>query len=107
MKYFVERKTVRGTKRKDNRVFGRCSLQLKIELAAKTFAQRQTPGAIQPAAKRRMHDQLHAAAIVEETFEHEIVLRRHHAQHNLRAGKIFNNLFGGCAEKYPLRQSDT
>ena len=94
MKDFVERKTVRWPKRKHDRIFSGRRLQFEIELAAKTFAQRQSPGAIQPAAKRRMQHQLHAAAVVKESFEHEIVLRRHHAQHNLRAGKIFNNLFG-------------
>ena len=94
MKYFIERKTVRRTKRKNYRIFSSRGLQLKIKLAAETFAQRQAPGAIEPAAKRRMHDELHAAAIVEETFEDEIVLRRHDAQHHLGAGQILDDLFG-------------
>ena len=97
MKDVVERKTVSWTKRKNDRIFGGRSLQFKIELAAEAFAQRQSPGAIQPAAKRRMQHELHAAAVVKESFEHEIVLRRHHAKHDLCAGKIFDDLFGGCA----------
>src|SRR6185503_6364096 len=72
-------------------------LQLKIKLAAKTLAKRQTPGAIEAAAKRRMQYELHAVAIVKEAFEDEIILRRHYAEHHSGAGEIFNNLFRRCA----------
>ena len=107
MKDIFERKTVGRTKREHDRIFGGCGLQLKIELAAETFAQRQSPGAIEPAAKRRMQDELHAAAVVEEPFENQIVLRRHDAEHDLGAGQIIDDLFGGRAARCPLRQSDT
>ena len=59
-------------KREYHRIFRRRSLQLKIKLATKTLAQRQAPGAIEPAAKRRMHHQLHAAAVIEKAAKPNI-----------------------------------
>jgi hypothetical protein len=70
---------MRWTKREYDGIFRGCSLQLKIKLDTKALAQRQTPGAIETAAKRRMHHELHAAAIVKESLQNQIVLRRHHA----------------------------
>ena len=70
-------------------------LQFKIERAAKTFAQRQSPGAIQPRAERRMNDQLHPAGFVEESFHHEFLLRRNDAQRLKRCAEIIGQL--GCA----------
>ena len=54
VKNLVERETVRWTKRKHYRIFGGRGLQFEVELATKTLAQRQSPGAIETAAKRRM-----------------------------------------------------
>src|ERR1043165_7998322 len=93
MEHIVEGKAVRWTKRKHDRVFRSCCLQFKVELAAETFAQRQSPRAIEATAERRMEHQLHAAAVVEEPFENQILLRRHDAENNLRTGQILNNLF--------------
>ena len=67
---------MRGGQREDDVVFSRGRLQLEIELAAEPFAQRQAPGAIDAAAKRRMDDELHAADLVEEALEYDRVLRR-------------------------------
>jgi hypothetical protein len=52
--------------REDDVVLGRRRLQLEIELAAKAFAQRKAPGAIDAAAIRRMHDELHSAGFIKE-----------------------------------------
>ena len=73
MKYFIERKTVGWTKRKHYGIFGGGRLQLKIKLAAKALAERQTPGAIEAAAKGRMQHELHAATIVKEALEDQII----------------------------------
>src|SRR5262249_7694124 len=61
-------KTVGWTKRQNDRVFGRRSLQLEIESAAETLAQRESPGAIQSTAKWRVQNELHAAAVVKKSF---------------------------------------
>ena len=82
--HFFQRKTVTGRERQNNRIFRRRRLQLEIELAAKTFAQTQTPGAVDAAAIRRMDDQLHAAGFVEETFEHDRSLCRQTTERLMR-----------------------
>ena len=69
--------TVRRGQRQDDIVFGRRRLQFEIEFAAEALAQSQSPGAIEPAAERRMNDELHAARFVEEPLEDDHILRRH------------------------------
>src|SRR5689334_22979588 len=93
MKDFVEREAVGWPKREHDGVFSGRGLQFEIELAAETFAQRESPRAIEPAAKGRVQHELHAAAVVKKSFENEIVLRRHHPKHDLRAREIFDKLF--------------
>src|SRR4051812_34109835 len=93
MENVVERKAVCWSKGENDRVLGGGSLEFEVELTAETFAQRESPGTIQTAAKRRVQDQLHTAAVVKEPLQHEILLRRHHAQNNLRSCEILNNLF--------------
>ncbi len=91
--------------RQHDRVFGRGRLQLKIELAAEPLAQRQTPGAVDAAAQRRMNDQLRTARLVEEAFEHDGVARRQLGQRRLGGGKIVNNLRrGDRIDLHRLRQ---
>src|ERR1043165_3430686 len=103
MKDLIERKAVRWPKRKHDGVFGSRGLQFEVELAAETLAQRESPGAIQTAAEGRVQHELHAAAVIEEPFEDEIVLRRHHAENDLRARQILDDLFGGraCQPDFP------
>ncbi len=43
-----------------------CSSKLNVR---RTFAQRQAPRAIDPAAERRVNHQLHAAGLIEEALE--------------------------------------
>ncbi len=52
---------MRLAQRQHDGVVGRRRLQLEVELRAEPLAQRQTPGAVETAAERRMDDQLHAA----------------------------------------------
>ena len=70
----VERKTVARRQRQDDRILGRRRLQLEIERAAESLAQREAPRAIDAAAERRMDDELHAARLVEEALHRELVL---------------------------------
>ena len=64
------------TERNHDRVIGRCCLQLEIERTAKAFSERQTPGAIDSAAERRMQNQLHTARFIEKALEHQRLLGR-------------------------------
>src|SRR5208283_5887170 len=70
-------------------------LQLKIELAAIALTQRQAPGAVDAAAKRRMDDELHAAGLVEEALQHHRILRRHAAERRNGGGEILDKLLRG------------
>src|SRR5207249_503371 len=88
----LERETVCRRQREHDIVFGRRRLQLEIELAAEPLAQRQSPGPIDAAAKGRMDDELHAADFVEETLEHDRVLRREAAQRRKARGKVLHQL---------------
>ena len=74
---------MRRPKRKHDRVFRGRRLQLEIERATETLAQRQTPGAIQTAAEGRMNHDVRAAVFVKEALDNDLFLSRHHAQRQL------------------------
>src|SRR5947199_9683897 len=84
-------------KRQEHRVVGGRRLQLEIELAAKSLAQRKAPSLVDPAAEGRVKHELHPAGLVEEPLEDERVLRRHHAERRSRARKKRNPLLDGNA----------
>ena len=114
-KDFVERKGMLRAERNDNGVVGRGGLQFEIETAAKSFAQSQSPGAIDAIAKGRMEDQLHSAGFVEEPFHDQRLLRRNHAERlvSVRRNSSANLLGGlGCGKacisfgSQPCRRGD-
>src|SRR5687767_677834 len=39
-----------------------------------------------------MKYELHAAAVIEEPFENQVLLRRHNTEHDFGAGEVFNHL---------------
>ena len=94
-RHVFERKTVRRRQRQHDRVLGRRGLQLEIELPAETLAQREPPCAIDAAAERRMHDELHAARFVEETLEHDRAHSGQSTQRRLRRREVVDDLLGG------------
>ena len=99
VKHLFQRKAVRVPQGKNNRILGRRGLQFEIELAAEALAQSKAPGAVQAAAERRMHHQLHATAFVKETFQYESVLGWNHTQAFVHDGQIGSDLFGsGCRD---------
>jgi hypothetical protein len=63
-------------------------LQFEVERAAETFAQSKSPRAIYPRAKRRVHDQLHAARLIEKPLDHNVPLRREQAEDLVGCEKI-------------------
>jgi hypothetical protein len=75
-----ERKRMLRAERQQQTVLGRRRLQLEIELSAEPLAQRQAPGSVDAAAKRCVQHELHAAGLVEESFEHQRLLRGQHAE---------------------------
>ena len=62
-------------------VIGGSRLEFEIETAAETFAQGQSPGLVDACAKRRMNDELHAAAFIEEALRDDRLLGGYGAQH--------------------------
>src|SRR6185503_19266919 len=85
-RHFVKGKTVCGSQRKDDRVFGCRRLQFEIELAAKPLAQCEPPRAVDAIAVGGMYDELRAAAFVEEPLEQQFLLSWQDAERRLRAG---------------------
>ena len=74
---------------------GRGGLQLEVEAAAKSLAQRQSPGSIDPRPERRVDHQLHSARLVEEPLEDDLFPARDHAQRRLLSGDIRSFCGGG------------
>ena len=66
----------------------------KLNVRQKRLRKRQSPGAVDPAAERRVDHQLHAAGLVEEALEHDGVLRGQAAERGVRRGEIFDQLRG-------------
>ena len=60
-----------GRQRENDIVFGRGGLKLEVELAAEAFAKREAPGAIDAASIGRMDNQLHAARLIEKSFQND------------------------------------
>ncbi len=92
---FGEVEAVRRGERQHDVVLGRRRLQLEIELTAEALAQRETPSAIEPAAERRVDDELHPARLVEEPLEDDPLLSRQPAERRRGRGKIVDELLGG------------
>src|SRR5437667_6474151 len=95
MKNVSERKTVLLGQRNVQAVVGGRGLELKIETAAETLAQGQSPGFVDARAKRGVDDQLHAAAFVEETLGNDGALGGNIAQHGAAFEDVLNGLLGG------------
>ena len=87
-----KREAVHRTQRDDDAVFVGRRLQLKIERSAKSFAQRQAPGAIDAATVGRMNHHVHIANFIEKPFHDDGFPTRHHAE-RIHAGlQIFHQL---------------
>src|SRR4029079_3634721 len=67
----------------------------EIELPTKLLAQRQTPGAVDTAAIGRMHDELHAAGLIEEALKDDVLEGGEVAQRRPAGREIFGQLVGG------------
>src|SRR5439155_12580905 len=82
--------------RKDDRLFVRRGLQLESETHAELLAQRETPRAIDLRAERRVDDELHPAALVEEALEDDALLGRYASQHLTPRDDVVRDLHRGA-----------
>ena len=73
-----------GPSESSDAVVGGRRLELEVEGLAEALAQRHAPGAVDPAAERRVDDELHAARLVEEALGDDACLRRHGAERGAR-----------------------
>src|ERR1700722_18182239 len=92
MKDIAQRETVLLAQRDIQAVIGGSGLQLKIKRATEALAQRQAPGFVDAGAERRVDDELHAAAFVEESLGDDYSLRRHCAQRSAAHGDVIDGL---------------
>ena len=95
MKNVSERKTVLLRQRNVQAIVGGRSLELKIEAAAETLAQGQSPGLVDAGAERSVDDQLHAAAFIEETLGNDGALGKNITQHGAAFEDVLNGLLDG------------
>jgi len=79
---------VLGAKGEDDCFFVGRSLQLEAETAAETLAKCEPPRAVDPTPERRVDDELHSTALVEETLKNDPLLRRGGAEHPLARGDV-------------------
>src|SRR5439155_26473314 len=63
-----------GTQRQQHGIVARRRLELEIEVQAELLAQPEAEGPVDPRAERGVDDELHAAALVEEALEHDVVV---------------------------------
>ena len=98
-----QRERVLRPEREHQRVFGGGRLQLEVELPAEALAQGEAPGLVDAAAERRMQHELHAAGLVEESLEHQRVLRRNHTERAPALCEVRHGLVSGVAVEAGLR----
>ena len=83
-----------GAEGQHHRVVVGGRLELEVERGAEALAQRQAQSPVDAPAQRRVHDHLHAAGLVEEPFEHDVVARRERAQLAECGGQVLHQLLG-------------
>src|SRR3954469_21606502 len=83
---------MRRSERQNDRVFRTPRLQFEIESAAQSLSQRESPGAIQATAERRMNHDVRAAVFVKETFDDDVLLRWHDSQRDFCQRQVFDYL---------------
>src|SRR5581483_9611493 len=101
----VERKGVLVAQGENEAVIRRGGLKLEVEGAAEALAQRQSPRSIDARAERRVNDELHATALIEETLGNDGRAGRHDAENRLARTHVGHRLFGtGLIERALARK---
>ena len=94
-RHFVEREAVMRPERQHDGVVGRRGLELEVERPAELLAQRETEGAIDPTAVRRVDHQLHAAGLVEEALEDDRLQRWRQTERGAAHSDVVDDHRGG------------
>ena len=92
----LQRETVLRSHREQDPLVGRRGLELEVEGPAEALAQRQPEGAVLLRPERRVHDQLHAAGLVEEPLRDQRALGRKRSQGCAGRAQIPDDLFRAC-----------
>ena len=85
-----------GRERQQQRFFRCRRFQFEAEATTEAFAQRQPPRAVDARTERRMDDQLHATAVVEEAFGDHQRRRRDRSERGLAGCEVVLQLFGAA-----------
>src|SRR5438445_13153745 len=86
-------------------IVGRSGLQLEVEPAAETFAQRKSPALIDPATEGCVEDQLHPSAFIEEPLGDDGALGRNGSQNGPTCNDVVDQLHGaGCTDTIVSRE---
>jgi hypothetical protein len=93
--HLLQREGMHLAERKNQPLLGGGRLQLEVEALAELLAQGESPGPIDAAAEGRVQHELHAARLVEEALERDLVHRRHHSQAALGFAEVLRDLQRG------------
>jgi hypothetical protein len=96
-KHALQRERVLRPERKQDRILCGRGLQLEVELATESLPERQTPGAIHPAAEGSVDDELHPPSLVEESLGDDSPLSRQVSEETLGLREILDELMSGNA----------
>ncbi len=99
----VEREAVVRPEREHDRVVGGGGLQLEVERAAELLAQREPERAVDAPAVGRVDHELHAAGLVEEPLDHDVLQGRHHAEHGAADREVVDDHRRRFARATPRR----
>ena len=83
------------TQGQDQAIFQCSGLQFEIEMTAKTFAQRQSPGPHDAGTQWRVHNEVHIAGVVKKSLKDNPVTGRYTAQRLPGTGEVAHQLGGG------------
>ena len=93
-KQAFDRKAVLRTNRQHVAVVVRGGLELKVERAAEAFPHGEAPRAVHRTAKGSVHDELHAACLVEKSLEDDATTGREQTECRLLRSRVGDNLTG-------------
>ena len=87
-RHVLEREAVLRAEREHDGVVAGRGLQLEVEATQKRLRSARPERAVDAAAERRVHDELHAARLVEEALEDDVLLGRHDAERAAPAPEV-------------------
>ena len=93
-RHLLERKAVGLAEGEDDVVLGGGGLELEVEPPAEALAERKSERPVDPAAERGVDDELHAARLVEEPFDDQVLRGRHRAEGGLPGREVVHELPG-------------